>query len=102
MLGAKTRRVGCGVTRYGANQSIGIVKYIQISSGPKVTIVQMRGVFDSRTYSAARTTSAAHMTIANFSGKRPIRSALTDSTSIRTSGLKLPRAKKSIVAAMTV
>src|SRR4051794_17896633 len=102
MLGAKTRRVGCGVARYGANQSSGIVKNIQISSGAKVTIVQMRGVFDSRTYSAARTTSAANMTIENFSGKRPTRNALTDSTSIRTSGLKLPRAKNSIVAAMTV
>src|SRR3954471_925522 len=102
MLGAKTRRVGCGIARYGANQSIGIVTNIQISSGANVTMVQMRGVFDSRTYSAARTTSAAHMTMANFSGKRPMRSALTDSTRIRTRGLKLPRAKKSIVAAMTV
>src|SRR3954447_8463793 len=102
MLGAKTRRVGCGIARYGANQSIGIVKNIQSSSGANVTIVQMRGVFDSRTYSVARTTSAAHITIANFSGKRPMRNALTDSTSIRTSGLNAPRAKKSIVAAMTV
>src|SRR3954449_13331867 len=102
MLGAKTRRVGCCVTRYGANQSIGIVTNIQISSGANVTMVQMRGVFDSPTYSAARTTSAAHMTIANFSGKRPTRNALADSTSVRTSGLKLPRAKKSIVAAVTV
>src|SRR3954454_15567064 len=102
MLGAKTRRVGCDIARYGANQSSGIVNSIQTSSGANVTIVQMRGVFDSRTYSAARTTSAAHMTTANFSGKRPMLSALTDSTSIRTSGLKLPRAKKSIVAAVTV
>src|SRR4051794_2425212 len=102
MLGAKTRRVGCGVARYGANQSSGIVKNIQISGGANVTIVQMRGVFDSRTYSAARTTSAAHMTMANFSGKRPMRSALTDSTSIRTSGLNVPRAKKNIVATMTL
>src|SRR5258706_13842514 len=102
MFGMKTRRAGCGAERYGANQSIGIVNTIQISSGAKVTIVQMRGVFDSRTYSAASTTSAAHMTMANFSGKRPTRSALADSTSIRTSGLNVPRAKKSIVAAMTV